>query len=83
MSPLCCQTCNGSVVQGGTVITREVMGDMCGTVKTSVCRIRNRMVDKEMMNIGKCYTHILIVLRDISFRKHTRCVQRNNASCCY
>ena len=43
MSPQCCQTCNGTVVPGGTVVDVEEIGDKCGTVKTSVCKIRNRM----------------------------------------
>jgi len=46
VSPLCCQTCNGTVVPGGTVVTVEKMGDKCGTVKTAVCKIKNRMANK-------------------------------------
>ena len=42
VSPLCCQTCNGTVVPGGTVVGVEEIGDKCGAVKTSVCKIRNR-----------------------------------------
>merc|ERR1711872_293324 len=43
VSTLCCQTCNGTVVPAGTVVGVEVMGDECGTVKTSICKIRNRV----------------------------------------
>ena len=42
VSPLCCQTCNGTVVPGGTVVEVVEMGGKCGTAKTSVCKIRNR-----------------------------------------
>merc|ERR1712096_230723 len=52
VSPLCCQTCNGTVVPGGTVVDREEMGDKCGTVKTSVCTIRNRVTKKSKMVIS-------------------------------
>ena len=43
VSPQCCQTCNGTVVPGGTVVNVQEIGDKCGTVRTSVCKIRNRM----------------------------------------
>jgi len=33
------------VVSGGTVLGVKVMEDKCGTVKTTVCRIKNRVVD--------------------------------------
>merc|ERR1719369_2400708 len=42
VSPLCCQTCNGTVVPGGTVVDVVEIGDKCGTVKTLVCKLRNR-----------------------------------------
>jgi len=45
VSPLCCQTCDGAVVPGGSVIAVEEVGDKCGTVKTSVCKIKNRVED--------------------------------------
>ena len=53
VSPLCCQACNGTVVPGGTVLGREVMEDKCGTVKTTVCKIKNRMVDN---TTGGCHS---------------------------
>jgi len=46
----CCQTCNGTVVPGGTVLGVKKMEDKCGTVKTSVCKIRNRVMDTEKLS---------------------------------
>ena len=34
------------MVPAGTVLSVEKSGDRCGTVKTGVCRIRSRVVDK-------------------------------------
>ena len=42
VSLLCCQSCNGTVVPGGTILEVEEMADECGTVKTSLCKIKNR-----------------------------------------
>ena len=53
----CCQTCNGTVVPGGTILEVEKMEDKCGTVKTVVCKIRNRVT----MNNGTILCYISII----------------------
>ena len=43
VSSLCCQSCNGTVVPGGTILEIRELTDKCGTVKTSLCKIKNRV----------------------------------------
>ena len=43
VSSLCCQSWNGTVVPGGTILEIRQMRDKCGTVKTSLCKIRSRV----------------------------------------
>ena len=58
VSPTCCQTCNGTVVPDGTVIGTEIIGDKCGTVKTSTCKMKNRLANKgKLEKVGENVFH--------------------------
>ena len=40
VSAQCCQTCNGTVVPPGTLISTTQLEDDCLTLQTEVCRVR-------------------------------------------
>ena len=58
VSPTCCQTCHGTVVPDGTVVKTEILDDKCGTVKTSTCKMKNRLANKgKLEKVGENVFH--------------------------